>query len=68
MKTIREWYNDLPAQIRKEAIKNASEICLKEKVSCLSIAVESGFFWGKTSQGHDFWDAVVTITKHFENS
>ena len=66
-KTIREWYNQLPPQIRKEAIKNTPKEELKTKVLCLSDAINSGFVWIESKQGYEFWKSVSTISEYFEN-
>lgn len=67
-KTIREWYNKLPQQIKKEAIKNTPKKELKLKASCLSDAIQGGFVWTDTKQGYKFWDSVYVISEYFENN
>ncbi len=67
-KTIREWYKELPPQIRKEALKNTANDTLREKTECLSQSIQSAFLWENTSQGHEFWERVMKIAEYFENN
>jgi cobalamin biosynthesis Mg chelatase CobN len=53
MKTILEWYEELPEPIRSQAIANYD---YENSVAItLSGAIATGFNWGTTPEGFDYW-------------
>jgi hypothetical protein len=58
MKTVREWLNELPEEIRERAIRNAKESEWKTtgtKISTIRRALQDGFSWRRSPEGKDFW-------------
>jgi hypothetical protein len=64
-KTIREWFNTLPADQCKKAIKNSGDI-LEMKVSSLAGAISAAFEWAKSPEGFDYW-ANIACKHEFKN-
>jgi hypothetical protein len=58
MKTILEWYEELPEPIRSQAIKNCDR-CLRE-VDSLTNAISRGFEWEPSPEKHDYWHDVYS--------
>lgn len=58
MKTIREWLNDLPEDIRVRAFRNAKPELIELEKSNLERALSGAFVWSDTIEGHEFWDLV----------
>jgi len=56
MKTIREWFNELPNGMMKEALKmcDAGEVPADK----LSEAICQGFTWDESPSGHSYWEGV----------
>jgi len=61
-RTIEEWYQFLPKDIRKKAMHNAKGYLNVECVS-LSSAISSGFVWEETRQGHDYWQSINNLVQ-----
>ena len=61
MKTIEQWFNELPEPYRSQALENTLNQFGKKrlKVHKLNIreALSSGFIWNDTpkKQGHNYW-------------
>jgi hypothetical protein len=55
MKTIREWLNELPEDVRDKAIANTLEDMLNMKAKSLSSALMNAFNWGKSPEKSEFW-------------
>lgn len=55
MKKIREWFQELPDGIRELALRNQVNDGDEES---LDGALYSGFVWGNTPEGGDFWVEV----------
>jgi hypothetical protein len=58
MKTVREWLNELPEEIRERAIRNAEESTwnhLGNQHHCLDEALGDAFSWALTVEDYDFW-------------
>lgn len=51
MKTIKDWFEELPEPYRSEAINNIR----KSEANSLSDALDIGFDWGRTKQGYEYW-------------
>lgn len=58
MKTIEEWYNELPEDVREKAINNTSESLLKERDESIEDALFGGFTWAETPEGHKYWENI----------
>jgi len=59
MKTIREWLNELPEDIRVRAFRNVVKPeRLEWEGSNLKQALMGAFDWRDTSENHDFWELV----------
>jgi hypothetical protein len=61
MKTILEWYEELPEPIRSQAIANYDpSFYNEEQVSSISYAIYLGFNWWGTpkSEGLDYWVGI----------
>jgi hypothetical protein len=61
MKTILEWYEELPEPIRSQAIANYDgNVELAENRRS---AIQSGFIWYDTPEGQDHWQVVSDKAK-----
>ena len=60
MKTILEWYEELPEPIRSQAIANydPSYRNMSEEVKSLSEAFIDGFSWGRSNEGFTYWNDI----------
>lgn len=65
-KTIREWFEGLPEPERSWALANAGSDettahgpTLDKRCSSLSRALFSGFIWGRTKEGGDYWSRIL---------
>jgi hypothetical protein len=62
MKTIREWLNELPEDVRDKAIANTSEELLKfEESEDLRDALLAAFIWMPSNEGFDYWFKIYTL-------
>lgn len=52
MKTILEWYQELPEPYRTQAIENCDK---NAEVKSMWEAISGGFFWESTEQGWKYW-------------
>jgi hypothetical protein len=57
-KTIREWFNELPEDIREKAIANTREDELDELDSSSRNAMLIAFLWSKSPEGHSYWSDI----------
>lgn len=67
-KLTKDWYKQLPIQIRELAIKNTSKKQLNTYRESLSDSITSSFVWDGTTQGFNFWNSVNEISEYFENN
>jgi hypothetical protein len=59
MKTIQEWLNELPEDVRDKAIANTDKDLLEINLyNRLSHALEGAFVWALTPEGWDYWDKI----------
>lgn len=62
MKTIKEWLNNLPEEIKQEAInetiKQNGKSRLKSKQPSLEDAILGMFTWEKSTRGNLYWGDV----------
>lgn len=56
-KTIKEWFAELPEEIRARAEKNLGDYGPGRSwpIESLSDAITQGFIWSDTLEGSDFW-------------
>lgn len=53
--TIIEWFNQLQEPHKSQAITNLREDRRLRFVDCMSEAIDKGFTWDETPQGHSYW-------------
>ena len=68
MKTIREWFNELPDPYRTQAINNADSILLDNKSvgkNCVSLldALEKAFIWENSPEDFQYWVNLYKVLK-----
>jgi hypothetical protein len=58
-KTLRQWFEMFPEPYRTQAIENTIELEGKARLEMTDKnaveAINGGFVWKKSSQGHDYW-------------
>lgn len=67
MKTVREWFEELPDGIREKAIFNGDNDepnTMDSTEYKLSLAISGGFVWSRTPEGGEFWLDVVDKLKY----
>lgn len=57
-KTIREWFELLPTDIRNKAISNTKPHLLETTDFKLYTAICGVFNWNESPEGHDFWEEI----------
>lgn len=67
MKTFREWFKELPGPYGEQAIANCkkqrSRDFIDEEVKDLATAIDMGFTWNSTKEGHDYWKNIHFCAK-----
>jgi hypothetical protein len=58
MKTIREWFNELPDGYKELALKNCRTTMLDTVQKDMISALARGFVWVKSDEGYEFWQEV----------
>lgn len=60
MKTIKQWYDELPNGYRELALRNLNSIRMPfaSHVGRMSTAILNGFLWRESPEGEKFWTAV----------
>ena len=66
MKTIKEWYEQLPDGYRERALENLYPIMTDERVESLHKAIKTGFVWVCNKEGADFWYQVYHVYKSLD--
>lgn len=66
LKTRQEWFEDLPEPTRTMAINNTNPKKLRENVINILIALDSGFIWKHSTEGHDFWEGIYLKERYGE--
>lgn len=61
MKTIKEYLEELPGRVAKEALQNADPENLILRVHDAPDALRSAFDWGRSYKGYDFWQAIYDM-------
>ena len=59
-KSVKEWLEELPEEIRDKAISNTKAALLEEnaKDDSLKGAIAGAFIWGETPEGHKYWQEI----------
>jgi len=59
-KSVKEWLEELPEEIRDKAISNTKAALLEEVAVAKSLkeAVLGAFIWGETPEGHKYWQEI----------
>lgn len=64
MKTIKEWLEELPTEIKEKAFYNVHRltvfpnIILEFKEGSIKDAISSAFIWECTDEGHEYWESI----------
>jgi hypothetical protein len=66
MKTTREWYNELPNDIKIKALANTKWTTIDSSAASLSEALCTAFVWSDTPEGMDYWSKVYDKAKRDE--
>jgi hypothetical protein len=60
MKTTREWYNELPNDIKIKALANTEWTTIDSNDASLSQALLTAFVWTDTPEGMEYWLKIYT--------
>jgi hypothetical protein len=64
MKTIREWLNELPEDVRSKAVENVnammSGVTMEKLTPTVKRAISSAFPWMPSNEGFDYWFKIYT--------
>jgi hypothetical protein len=60
MKTTREWYNELPNDIKIKALANTEWTTIYSGAPKLSEALLTAFVWNDTPEGMEYWLKIYT--------
>ena len=58
MKTIAEWFLELPEGVKQKALSNLNQEVKDLKVTSLRTALARGFLWNDTPEGLLYWESV----------
>jgi len=58
MKTIEEWFLELPEGVKQSALSNLNQEVKDLKVTSLRTALARGFMWNETPEGVLYWESV----------
>jgi hypothetical protein len=59
MKTIKEWFEDLPKEVREKAIANTNDNLLGSRVENLKKALSGAFQWHLSPEGQNYWINII---------
>ncbi len=62
MRTIKDWFNDLPEEERVKALANTPEEDLKIEKQCLSEAIAGAFIWTDVPENNEYWNTIYRRT------
>jgi hypothetical protein len=59
-KTVKQWLEELPEEIRDQAISNTKPTLLEQDAIAESLreAISGAFIWDDSPQGHKYWEEV----------
>lgn len=66
LKSRKAWFETLPEPQRAMAIRNTKPGKLKENVINLLSALDGGFMWVETTEGHQFWEEIYLKERYGE--
>ena len=66
MKTIKEWFKELPPNVRQKAIANMDKRDLTKRCDSLSSAILTAFYWADSKEGHYYWEEQYTKYSELE--
>lgn len=58
-KTIREWADELPPDVREKFLANLDDKYGTFAATTLTNAILGAFLWFKTPEGNDYWKNVA---------
>lgn len=58
-KTIKEWYADLPTDVKEKALSNLRNDAGEVMTIDLFDAICQGFTWSLTPEGHEYWRDIA---------
>lgn len=58
-KQVKEWFQQLPDEIRDKAFLNLNSHMAAEECKTLSGALRVGFDWVKSNEGWGFWKNAI---------
>ena len=61
MKTVKDWFELLPKDIRVKAYANTYKFKLNTKESSLFKALDSSFVWANSPEGQDYWIKAANL-------
>ena len=56
-KTVREWFDYLPNNVKQKALNSVNSSRLNEKVKSLYSAINT-FSWAHTDEGYTYWSKI----------
>ena len=56
-KTVREWFDYLPNNVKQKALNNVNSSILNEKTKSLYLAINA-FSWADTDEGYTYWSKI----------
>lgn len=59
MKTIREWFQELPTDVRIKAETNARPSAMSVKAPTLASAIGGSFVWAESPEGQVYWEQIT---------
>lgn len=68
MKTILEWYQELPEPYRTQAIKNCVDGRGQVEVESRNLAISGGFDWWTSPEGGRYWSEFNKFFPEIERS
>lgn len=53
--TVKEWFNTLPSPYKQQALNNMAMHNMNERAGSSWEALNIGFSWASSIEGHDYW-------------
>ena len=66
MKTIKEWFKELPPNVSQKAVANMDKRDLSKRCVLLSSAILIAFYWGDSKEGYYYWEEQYTKYSELE--
>ena len=58
MKTVQEWFNELPSPIREKALANVAPERMGSRQSSMATAIMHAFTWSTTPEASTYWSVL----------